>query len=86
MFGWRGFHDILPTTKGLYSRNVAAHSNCPLCGFGEDSNGHAVFWCPFSQELWTLIRVWWVIKKKSLLKVHYYMLQNSLRKNPLLKC
>lgn len=31
------------------------NSNCPLCGFGEDSNAHAVFWCTFSQRLWELM-------------------------------
>ncbi|KAK1353645.1 zf-RVT domain-containing protein [Heracleum sosnowskyi] len=54
IFGWRGFHEILPTTKGLHRRNVSTNSNCPLCGYGEDSNAHAVFWCPFSQEVWVL--------------------------------
>ncbi|KAK1363926.1 hypothetical protein POM88_039487 [Heracleum sosnowskyi] len=54
-FGWRGFPEILPTTKGLHRRNVVPHSGCPLCGFGEDSNAHAVFWCPFAQEVWALL-------------------------------
>lgn len=37
IFAWRGYHEILPTTKGLERRNVHFHSNCPLCGFGKDS-------------------------------------------------
>ncbi|KAK1361429.1 hypothetical protein POM88_045903 [Heracleum sosnowskyi] len=53
-FGWRGFQESLPTTKGLYRKNVAPRSGCPLCGFGEDSNAHATFWCPFAQEVWAL--------------------------------
>ena len=55
LFAWRGYHEILPTMKGLLRRNVALHSNCPLCGFGEDSNAHAVFWCTFSQKNWELM-------------------------------
>lgn len=43
MFAWRGYHEILPTTKGLYRRNVSSNNNCPLCGYGEDSNAHAIF-------------------------------------------
>lgn len=42
----------MPTTKGLNRRNVAINSNCPLCGYGEDSNAHAVFRCPFAQDVW----------------------------------
>lgn len=34
---------------------MSAHSNCPQCGFGEDSNAHEVFWCPFSKEVWILL-------------------------------
>lgn len=34
---------------------VLAHSNCPLCGFGEDTNAHAILWCSFSQELWAIL-------------------------------
>lgn len=34
---------------------MSTHSNCPLCGFEEDTNVHVIFWCPFSQELWKLI-------------------------------
>ncbi|XP_063941729.1 uncharacterized protein LOC135149875 isoform X2 [Daucus carota subsp. sativus] len=52
LFAWRGYHEILPTWKGIYRRNVSSHSSCPICGFGEDSNAHAVFWCLFSQSLW----------------------------------
>ena len=55
LFVWRGYHEILPTTEGLYRRNVTQNSNCALCGFGEDSNAHAVFWCIFSQEVWKLM-------------------------------
>ncbi|XP_062118997.1 uncharacterized protein LOC133832703 [Humulus lupulus] len=51
-FSWRGYHEILPTLKGLNRRNISKHSVCPLCGFGEDSNAHAVFWCPSSKEIW----------------------------------
>lgn len=54
LFGWRGFHEILPTTKGLYRRRVSSHSNYPLCGFGKDTNAHAILWCPFAQEMWKL--------------------------------
>lgn len=54
IFGWKGYHEILPTIKGLLKRNVTTHSNCPLCGFGDDSNAHAIYWCPFSQEVWEL--------------------------------
>ncbi|XP_074346736.1 uncharacterized protein LOC141685541 [Apium graveolens] len=52
IFGWRGFQEILSTTKGLLRRHITNHSNFPVCGFGEDSNAHAVFWCPFAQEVW----------------------------------
>lgn len=64
MFGWRGFHEILPTIKGLKRRNISAHSNCPLCGFGEDSNAHAIFWCPFAQELWVLVEFSFLVGQK----------------------
>ena len=53
-FSWRGYHEILPTLKGLNRQNISKHSVCPLCGFGEDSNAHAVFWCPSSKEIWDL--------------------------------
>lgn len=55
IFGWRGYHQILPTIKGLWYGKITKHSNCPLCGYGEDSNAHAVFWCPFSQEVWVFM-------------------------------
>lgn len=55
IFGWRGFHEILPTYKGLHHRNVSTNSNCPLCGYGKDSNAHAVVWCTFSQKLWNIL-------------------------------
>ncbi|KAF4363468.1 hypothetical protein F8388_016596 [Cannabis sativa] len=42
---WRGFHEILPTSKGLQKRSILPHSNCLICGFSNESNGHAVFWC-----------------------------------------
>ncbi|XP_062089465.1 uncharacterized protein LOC133795999 [Humulus lupulus] len=51
-FAWRGYHEIFPTLKGLNRRNISKHSVCPLCGFGEDSNAHVVFWCPSSKEIW----------------------------------
>ncbi|XP_062119272.1 uncharacterized protein LOC133833024 [Humulus lupulus] len=51
-FAWRGYHEIFPTLKGLNQRNISKHSVCPLCGFREDSNEHAVFWCPSSKEIW----------------------------------
>lgn len=50
MFGWRGFHKILPTDSGLYHRKISLHINYPLCEFGEDSNAYAVFLCPFAQD------------------------------------
>lgn len=64
MFAWRGYHEILPTTKGLFRRNVSSHSNCPLCGFSEDSNAHAVFWCPISQNIWELLDYEFLVGKK----------------------
>ncbi|KAK1378467.1 zf-RVT domain-containing protein [Heracleum sosnowskyi] len=64
IFGWRGFHEILPTTKGLHRRNVSTHSNFPLCGYGEDSNAHAVFWCPFAQEVWVLFEYQFMVGHK----------------------
>lgn len=54
----------MPTTKGLQRRNVTTHSNCPLCGFGEDSNAHAMFWCPFAQEVWKLLEYSILIGRK----------------------
>lgn len=54
-FRWRGYHKILPTTKGLWRRNVVTHSNCPLYEYGEDTNVHAIFWCPLSQEVWRIL-------------------------------
>ncbi|KAK1349804.1 hypothetical protein POM88_054767 [Heracleum sosnowskyi] len=64
IFGWKGFHEILPTIKGLHRRNVSTHSNCPLCGYGEDSNAHAVFWCPFAQEVWVLFEYQFMVGHK----------------------
>lgn len=55
IFGWRGFHEILPTNKGLYRRNVSPNSRCPVCGGSEDTNAHAVFWCSFAQQRWGLL-------------------------------
>lgn len=64
LFGWRGFHEILPTVSGLQRRKVTTHSNCPLCGFGDDSNAHAVFWCPFAQEIWVLFEFYFLVGQK----------------------
>ena len=64
IFGWRGFHKILPTTKGLKRRNKSGHSNCPICSFGEDSNAHAIFWCIFAQELWGLLEYPFLVGQK----------------------
>ncbi|KAF4365460.1 hypothetical protein F8388_012825 [Cannabis sativa] len=49
-FGWKGFHEILPSFSGLLRRQSSPHSNCPICGFRNDTNAHAIFWCSFSQE------------------------------------
>lgn len=54
-FARRGYHEILTTTKGSHRINVSTYSSCPVCGFGKDSNGHAIFWCPFSQNVWVLM-------------------------------
>ncbi|KAF4357249.1 hypothetical protein G4B88_017890 [Cannabis sativa] len=51
-FGWKGFHEILPSFSGLFRRQSSSHSNCPICGFGNDTNAHAIFWCSFSQVIW----------------------------------
>ncbi|KAF4391992.1 hypothetical protein F8388_004321 [Cannabis sativa] len=51
-FGWKGFHEILPSFSGLLRRHSSPHSNCPICGFGNDTNAHAIFWCSFSQGIW----------------------------------
>ncbi|KAF4395511.1 hypothetical protein G4B88_010975 [Cannabis sativa] len=51
-FGWKGFHEILPSFRGLFRRQSSSHSNCPICGFGNDTNVHAIFWCSFSQVIW----------------------------------
>lgn len=40
------------------------HSSCPLCGFGDDSNAHAIFWCLFSQEVWVQLEYPFVIGHK----------------------
>ncbi|KAF4395726.1 hypothetical protein G4B88_013500 [Cannabis sativa] len=50
-FAWRGFHEILPTRNGLNKRNIVSNNSCELCGFGGESNAHAIFWCPFAQEI-----------------------------------
>lgn len=64
MFGWRGFHEILPTGNGLHRRNILTQQNCLLCGFSEESNAHAVFWCTFAQELWELLEFPFMVGQK----------------------
>ncbi|KAF4370863.1 hypothetical protein G4B88_012663 [Cannabis sativa] len=54
-FAWRGFHEILPTRIGLEKRKIVSNNSCELCGFGGESNAHAIFWCPFAQEIWKLL-------------------------------
>ncbi|KAF4355249.1 hypothetical protein G4B88_028285 [Cannabis sativa] len=51
-FGWKGFHEILSSFSGLFRRQSSSHSNCPICGFRNDTNAHAIFWCSFSQVIW----------------------------------
>ncbi|KAM6582575.1 hypothetical protein CsatB_009577 [Cannabis sativa] len=51
-FAWKGFHEALPTLAGLYKRNVSSCSNCPLCGYSNDTNGHAIFWCEGIRKVW----------------------------------
>ncbi|KAF4346567.1 hypothetical protein G4B88_028548 [Cannabis sativa] len=60
-FAWRGFHEILPTRIGLEKRKIVSNNSCELCGFGGESSAHAIFWCPFAQEIWKL------------LELHFYM-------------
>ncbi|KAF4348261.1 hypothetical protein G4B88_002662, partial [Cannabis sativa] len=50
-----GFHEILPTSKGLQKRSILPHSNCLTCGFSNESNGHAVFWCRGFRKVWKLL-------------------------------
>ncbi|KAF4389911.1 hypothetical protein G4B88_024192 [Cannabis sativa] len=54
-FAWRGFHEILPTRIGLEKRKIVSNNSCELCGFGGESNAHAIFGCPFAQEIWKLL-------------------------------
>ncbi|KAF4380408.1 hypothetical protein F8388_024701 [Cannabis sativa] len=62
---WRGFHEILPTSKGLQKRSILPHSNCLVCGFSNESNGHAVFWCRGFRKVWKLLNFSF-LKKNSL--------------------
>ncbi|KAF4351188.1 hypothetical protein F8388_018783 [Cannabis sativa] len=54
-FAWTGYHEILPTRNGLFRRNIASSTSCQLCGFGGESNAHAIFWCPVAQGIWNLM-------------------------------
>ncbi|KAF4373639.1 hypothetical protein F8388_025333 [Cannabis sativa] len=54
-FAWRGYQEILPTRTGLFRRNIASSTSCQLCGFGGESNAHAIFWCPVAQGIWNLM-------------------------------
>ncbi|KAM6550760.1 hypothetical protein CsatB_000568 [Cannabis sativa] len=54
-FAWRGYHEILPTRNGLFRQNIASSTSCQLCGFGGESNAHAIFWCPVAQGIWNLM-------------------------------
>ncbi|KAF4348103.1 hypothetical protein G4B88_021375 [Cannabis sativa] len=54
-FAWRGYQEILPTRNGLFRRNIASSTSCQLCGFGGESNAHAIFWCPVAQGIWNLM-------------------------------
>ncbi|KAF4371704.1 hypothetical protein G4B88_030808 [Cannabis sativa] len=50
-----GLPEILPTRNGLFRRNIASSTSCQLCGFGGESNAHAIFWCPVAQGIWNLM-------------------------------
>ncbi|KAF4380852.1 hypothetical protein G4B88_010782 [Cannabis sativa] len=63
-FAWRGYHKILPTRNGLFRRNIASNTSCQLCGFGGESNAHAIFWCPVSLGIWNLLEFFFLLEVK----------------------
>ncbi|XP_058764886.1 uncharacterized protein LOC131638343 [Vicia villosa] len=63
-FGWRLFHDRLPTKNLLMLRGLTFsldNINCPLCGSGLESSNHLFFGCWVSKKVWNEI-AWWVAK------------------------
>lgn len=49
---WKICHNILPTKKILFKKKVIENNLCPRCHNLEESNLHAIFFCPLIQHVW----------------------------------
>jgi hypothetical protein len=52
---WRMAHDCLPTGTQLKCRHVSNSNACYFCG-REETVEHAIFMCPYANEVWRQIR------------------------------
>ncbi|KAF4368010.1 hypothetical protein F8388_002621 [Cannabis sativa] len=72
-----GHHEILPTRNGLFRRNITSNTTCQLCGFGGESNAHAIFWCPVAQGIWNLMEFFFLHEVKEEINFNNVLLYAS---------
>lgn len=51
VFGWKVYHDILPTWLNLIKRQIIIDNGCPICSIFPESTIHALWECAAAQDV-----------------------------------
>ncbi|CAM8943394.1 unnamed protein product [Rhodiola kirilowii] len=52
IFGWRGFHESLPTGVSLHKRGLINNVSCAQCGYKIESYAHIFLHCWIARAVW----------------------------------
>lgn len=60
---WLALRNRLQTKDNL--RFLDIDDGCPLCGHGVETANHLFFLCPFSLQVWDVVRVWLGLERRT---------------------
>ncbi|KAL9663716.1 hypothetical protein QQ045_019107 [Rhodiola kirilowii] len=52
IFGWRGYHEALPTGISLHHRGLINNVCCAVCGYKIETYAHTFIHCWFAKAIW----------------------------------
>ncbi|CAM8915895.1 unnamed protein product [Rhodiola kirilowii] len=57
VFGWRSYHDALPTGQCLYKKGMTDLVECCICGYRVETSCHALLSCWWANAVWNNLNI-----------------------------
>lgn len=77
IFGWRAWHNALPTRENLFKRRVVDDASCELCQQATETVVHVLWECGVAQDIWAGCRG--ILQKRVCDQVDFFQLMEDMR-------